>query len=170
MSEKNVASESSAKNVVLRTSDEQEFVVEERIAVQWGTIKRIFEDTFTGKPIPLPNVDGKTLAKVIEYCKKRAETEPSSAEGEKREKELKRWDLEMFLDEPDDVIFNLALAANYLDIKDLLDAACEKIADTIKDFTVEDCRAFFGIESDFTPREEEEIRAEHRWAHDLSRN
>ncbi|GAB4827983.1 hypothetical protein Ancab_034870 [Ancistrocladus abbreviatus] len=152
------SSSSGKKTIILKSSDKEEFVVEEKVAVQSETIKRIIDDDCVGDFIPLPNVDAKTLAKVIEYCKKHSEDVP--------EEHLKTWDAEIFLNEPRDVIMALILAANYLEVKDLLDLTCQRIADAIKNLSVEQVREFFNIENDFTPEEEAAIRKEYSWAHE----
>ena len=56
------------------------------------------------------------------------------------------------------------MAANYLDIKSLLELSCAKVASLIKNKTVAEIRAFFNIENDFTPEEEAQIQEENRWA------
>ncbi|CAN0923059.1 SKP1-like protein 1A [Linum grandiflorum] len=48
----------------------------------------MIEDDCAGGDIPLPNVESKILAKVIEYCKKHIETEALDAA------ELKQWDVD----------------------------------------------------------------------------
>ena len=55
-------------------------------------------------------------------------------------------------------------AANYLDIKSLLDLTCQTVADMIKGKTPEEIRKTFNIKNDFTPEEEEEVRRENQWA------
>ncbi|BAT13930.1 Os11g0456300, partial [Oryza sativa Japonica Group] len=55
-------------------------------------------------------------------------------------------------------------AANYLNIKGLLDLTCQTVADMIKGKTPEEIRKTFNIKNDFTPEEEEEIRRENQWA------
>ena len=55
-------------------------------------------------------------------------------------------------------------AANYLDIKGLLDLTCQTVADMIKGKTPEEIRKTFNIKNDFTPEEEEEVRRENQWA------
>lgn len=55
-------------------------------------------------------------------------------------------------------------AANYLNIKSLLDLTCQTVADMIKGKTPEEIRKLFNIINDFTPEEEEEIRRENQWA------
>lgn len=55
-------------------------------------------------------------------------------------------------------------AANYLNIKSLLDLTCQTVADMIKGRTPEEIRKTFNIRNDFTPEEEEEVRRENQWA------
>jgi hypothetical protein len=54
-------------------------------------------------------------------------------------------------------------AANYMDIKPLLDLTCAKVASMIKGKTPEQIRKTFNITNDFTPEEEEAVRAENKW-------
>jgi S-phase kinase-associated protein 1 len=51
-----------------------------------------------------------------------------------------------------------------MDIKALLDLACAKVASMIKGKTPEAIRKTFNITNDFTPEEEEAVRAENKWA------
>lgn len=59
-----------SEKVTLRSSDGQDFKVEEDVAFQSVTVKNMIEDTGSEFAVPLPNVDGKTLSKVLEYCNK----------------------------------------------------------------------------------------------------
>ncbi|KAM7462382.1 hypothetical protein LguiA_030503 [Lonicera macranthoides] len=143
--------------ITLKSWDEEEFVVEESVAVKSETIKNIIEDCGL-ELIPLPNVDGKTLAKVIEYCTKHSTGSNDDSE------DLKKFDDE-FLDSKEiPVLIDIVLAANYLNIESLVEKICTKIADRIKDMSVEEVREAFKIENDFTPEEEKKIRNEHAWA------
>jgi S-phase kinase-associated protein 1 len=45
--------------------------------------------------------------------------------------------------------------ANYLNINNLLDLACQAVADMITGKTPEEIRKIFNIKNDFTPEEEE---------------
>lgn len=61
-------------------------------------------------------------------------------------------------------LISLVQAANYLNIKNLLDLTCQTVADMIKGKTPEEIRKTFNIKNDFTPEEEEEVRRENQWA------
>ncbi|RYQ80728.1 hypothetical protein Ahy_Scaffold1g106941 isoform C [Arachis hypogaea] len=61
------------------------------------------------------------------------------------------WDAE-FVKVDQATLFDLILAANYLNIKSLLDLTCQTVADMIKGKTPEEIRKTFNIKNDFTPR------------------
>ncbi|GFP96601.1 skp1-like protein 1a [Phtheirospermum japonicum] len=117
----------------------------------------MIEDDCADNVIPLPNVTGKILSKVIEYCKRHAEDKPSSDE------DVKGFDAD-FVKVDQATLLDLILAANYLNIKSLMDLTCQTVADMIKGKTPEEIRKTFNIKNDFTPEEEEEVRRENQWA------
>lgn len=65
----------------------------------------MLEDTGTENPVPLLNVNGKILAKVVEYCKQHAQGE--GIDNQKTE-ELKTWDTE-FVKVDQSTLFELIL-------------------------------------------------------------
>ena len=156
--------EKTKKMITLRSSDLEEFEVEEAVAMGSQTIRHMIEDDCADNGIPLPNVSSKILAKVIEYCNKHvhaaaADTTAASGDGE----DLKSWDAE-FVKVDQATLFDLILAANYLNIKGLLDLTCQTVADMMKGKTPEEIRETFNIKNDFTKEEEDEIRRENQWA------
>ncbi|KAJ6852111.1 SKP1-like protein 1A [Iris pallida] len=153
-----------SKKITLKSCDGEEFEVEEVVAEESQTIRHMIEDGCAENGIPLPNVNSRILSKVIEYCKKHVE-HTASLKGEDKvaDEEIKNWDGE-FVKVDQATLFDLILAANYLNIKSLLDLTCQTVADMIKGKTPEEIRKTFNIKNDFTPEEEEEVRRENQWA------
>ena len=71
-----------------------------------------------------------------------------------------------FFDVDQAEIFELILAANYLDIKGLLNIGCKVVARMIQGKSPEEIRKTFNIKNDFTPEEEEQIRKENEWCNE----
>ncbi|KAL3529949.1 hypothetical protein ACH5RR_009271 [Cinchona calisaya] len=151
---------SSSKMIVLKSSDGETFELEEAVARESQTIKHMIEDNCANTCIPLPNVTSNILAKVIEYLNKHVATKPSSSDSEES---LNTFDTD-FVKVDHGTLLDLIMAANYLDIKSLLNLTCQTVADMIKDKKPEEIRAFFNIVNDYTPEEEEEVRRENAWA------
>lgn len=151
--------------VTLISSDGENFKTIVRVANMSETIRNLLEDTGVDAPVPLPNVTGKILAKVIEFCTYHTEHPiPAAEDGkdEKRTDDIIPWDQE-FCKVDQATLFELILAANYLDIKPLLDLTCKTVANMIKGKTPEEIRKTFNIKNDFTPEEEEQVRKENEW-------
>ncbi|KAH0709046.1 hypothetical protein KY284_010473 [Solanum tuberosum] len=56
------------KLITLKTSDGEEFKLDEVVAVKSKVIKNIVQDVdCTSNVIPLSNVDDKTMTKIVEY-------------------------------------------------------------------------------------------------------
>ncbi len=150
--------EAETEYVKLKSKQEELFEVETKTAFRSITIKNMVEDTGLDINVPVPMVDSSTLVKVIEYLKyhQRAEEETIP------EDEQTRWDKD-YVKVDDETLFNTILAANYLDIKPLLDLTCKAVADEIKGKSPEEIRVRFNIKNDFTPEEEEEVKRENAW-------
>merc|ERR1712070_316405 len=140
-----MAHDAESTSVKLKSKQEEVFEVEKEVACRSVTVKNMVDDTGLDTPVPLPMVDSKILIKVIEYCKYHHKAEQESLPAD------------------DETLFNLILAANYLDIKTLLDLTCKTVADEIKGKTPEEIRIRFNIKNDFTPEEEEEVKRENAW-------
>mmetsp|Transcript_23995 Transcript_23995/g.66677 ORF Transcript_23995/g.66677 Transcript_23995/m.66677 type:complete len:161 (+) Transcript_23995:312-794(+) len=156
------------EKVKLRSADGEFFEVDAEVAFSSLTVRNMVEDTGTSSPVPVPNVNSKVLSKIIEYCSYHVEhdrvlrdTEESNKRG--LEEEVARWDKE-YISIDQAVLCELILAANFLNIKGLLDLCCQCVADIIKGKTPEQIRQHFHIKNDFTPEEEEEVRKENQWA------
>ena len=147
-------------SIKLVSSDGKEFSVQMDIARKSVTIKTMLEDLgfdsdYNGEPVPLPNVDGEILGKIIEWCTKHKDDAVDVFEKLGMDK-LPEWDEKDFFEEGKNqkMLFDLILAANYLDIKGLLDIGCKVVAKMIKNCgNAEEIRKKFNISPD-PPQEE----------------
>ncbi|CAD7090745.1 unnamed protein product [Hermetia illucens] len=136
------------QTIKLQSSDGEIFNTDVQIAKCSGTIKTMLEDCGMDEGedavVPLPNP-----------------TEDDENK-EKRTDDISSWDAD-FLKVDQGTLFELILAANYLDIKGLLDVTCKTVANMIKGKTPEEIRKTFNIKNDFTAAEEEQVRKENEW-------
>ena len=147
--------------VKLQSSDNEVFEVDVEVAKQSEVIRQMVEDCdyddFDDEPIPLLNVNAAILRKVIEWATHHKDDPPPKEDEENREKrtdDIEPFDRE-FLKVDQGILFELILAANYLDMKLLLDVLCKTVANMIKGKTPEEIRKTFNIKHDFTPEEEQ---------------
>lgn len=149
----------------MQADDGKDFKVDIAAALKSETIKNLIEDAGTDFPIPLPNVRSSILAKVIEHAKYHVLNPVPievSSEG-KRTDDICEWDKEFCSKFDQPTLFELILAANYLDMKELLDLTCKTVANTIKGKTPEEIKKTFNITTDFTPEEMEQVKRENPW-------
>jgi len=167
----------SKQMIKVESSDHEQFEVEREVIKLSTTINTMLQDLGMDSsdaseemtdPIPLQNVNAAILKKVIAWCqyhKNDVFSTEDSDNKEKRTDDIPSWDVE-FLKVDQGTLFELILAANYLDIKGLLDVTCKTVANMIKGKTPEEIRRTFNIKNDFTPEEEEQIRKENAWCED----
>ena len=141
--------------------------VDEEIATMSVLVKSMIDDSGADEDIPLPNVKKATLEKVIELCKNHKEDPLQDIEKPLKTNNIKEvvspWYGD-FVDVKIEELYEIILAANYLDIKPLLEVTCAAVAAMMKGKSIEEIRELFNIENDFTPEEEEQIREENKWA------
>ncbi|RMZ12709.1 hypothetical protein D0860_02856 [Hortaea werneckii] len=159
------------QQVKLVSSDNVEIVTERKIAERSMLIKNMIEDLGAPgeEPIPIMNVSEAVLRKVLEWCAHHkndpAPTQDDDADSRKKTTDIEDWD-QKFMQVDQEMLFEIILAANYMDIKALLDVGCKTVANMIKGKSPEEIRKTFNIQNDFTPEEEEQIRRENEWAED----
>ncbi|GLJ43364.1 hypothetical protein SUGI_0900860 [Cryptomeria japonica] len=108
--------------VILRSSDNDVFEIDEVVAMESEVIKRLIEHTEDKSVIPLKYVSSKILALVIEFCKHHIDAQNS---GESTEA-VKKWD-EEFVALDWETLLELRSVAHYLIIKDLFRLTCKTI-------------------------------------------
>ncbi|KAK6522293.1 hypothetical protein TWF281_002857 [Arthrobotrys megalospora] len=157
--------------IILLSSDNVELKVDKEVAERSILIKNMLEDVgeTPDQAIPIPNVNEGVLRKVIEWCEHHRNDPPPPADEDsdsrKKSTDIEEWD-QKFMQVDQEMLFEIILAANYLDIKPLLDVGCKTVANMIKGKSPEEIRKTFNIQNDFTPEEEDQIRRENEWAED----
>ncbi|KAH8354907.1 hypothetical protein KR093_000931, partial [Drosophila rubida] len=153
----------------LESSDKEIFDTDIEIAKCSETIKTALEDLgdeSDNSILPLPNVTSAILRKVLHWATYHAQDDPQQAQEdenkEKRTDDISSWDAD-FLKVDQGTLFELILAANYLNIQGLLDVTCKTCANMIKGKSLQDIRETFAIANDFSPAEEEKVRKENEW-------
>ena len=111
--------------VTITTSDNKIFNVKEEIIFQSNLIKNMLSEleSTDDQIIPLPNVNSSTLEKILKYMEHHKDDEGEVIEepkqGERDSTIHDVWDRD-FIDIPEENLEQVILAANYLDIKNLL--------------------------------------------------
>ena len=148
--------------ITLKSNDGQVSVsVDRAIAEKSKVIREMLEFTEEGgdetiSDIPNLQVSGDILKKVVDYITYHKD-DSVQAEDKKEESGPKKgckWD-EDFLKVERPVLFELILAANYLEIKGLLDITCAAVSDMIQGKSAEEIRKEFNIVNDLNEQTEE---------------
>lgn len=154
--------------IKLQSSDGEVFETDVQIAKCSGTIKTMLEDCGMDEEeeavVPLPNVNSAILRRVLQWANYHKDDPMQTEDDENKEKrtdDISSWDAD-FLKVDQGTLFELILAANYLDTKGLLDVTCKTVANMIKGKTPEEIRKTFNIKNDFTPAEEDQVRKENK--------
>lgn len=107
------------------------------------------------------------LNRVVQYLRYHQDNPPREIEKPLKSPNMsevvEQWDAD-FVDLEQEQLFDLIIAANFLDIEPLLDLTCAKVASLMKGKTPEQIRKALNIQPDLTQEEEEAVRAENRWA------
>lgn len=146
----------------LQSSDGEIFKTDAQIIKFSGTIKTLLEeflkDNEKGDVLPLPNVDAKILRRVLQWWNHHKDDPTRTNEiTEECTVYISTWD-ETFFKVDQSTLFELILAANYLDIKGLSDVACMTVTNMIKGKSSEEIKKTFDIKMNFTSAEAEKSR------------
>lgn len=142
--------------IMLETEDGVTFEVEPWIVKEMKAVELCMDvRAHPSVVIPLCNVRSSELHQIIRYCEVHCRDEAG---------ELKEFDNEFVEALSSDELKKLLLAANYLNMKNLLELVSKRIAAVIQNKSLDSLRNFFGFESDYTYEEEELFREEKDWA------
>ena len=153
---------------VLQASDGTTHEVSRAVIEQSNMLKNMVGDLdefqTSVQTIPLKTISAPVLQKIIDYCEHHKDDPPRTAADDElqRREEIDAWD-NQFLALDHGTLFDVIIAANYLEIRALLDLACKAVANMIRGKSADEIRRTFNIENDFTPEEERQIREENSW-------
>lgn len=120
------------------------------------------------REIPLPNVSTDVLKKVIEFCSHyQLEEEMTPIQTPLRSPKLDELVQEWyagFVHVPRNMLFDLVAAANFMDIKPLLDLTCLAVSILIKGKSATELREMFNLSADFSTEEEAQVNRENQAA------
>lgn len=155
--------------LTLVSNDGEKYQISEKAAKRSQLIKGIIDDYPNDPELPLHNVKGSILQRIITYLEHYRDNDPREIERPLPSNNFNEcvdpWDYN-FIDTDLDSIFELILASNYMDVKPLMELASSKVASIIKGKSTEEIRKTFNIQNDFTPEEEAQIREENQWCMD----
>ncbi|KAG7662328.1 uncharacterized protein J8A68_004099 [[Candida] subhashii] len=165
---------SSSPQVILISSDEIKFPVDQQIAEKSILIKNMINDLNPDGlqedfEVPISNVKSTVLSKVLEWCEHYRDTNFQDDDDEdddiKKAIPVEEWDKKFLtFDNDDELLFDIITAANFLNIKPLLETGCKMVADLIMKKSPEELRRTFR-DVEF-PSPENETRRENEWAED----
>ena len=152
-------------NVKLKTNDGQVFEVERELALRCVLFKNTLDDADSEDAVlAMGPVDAATTARVVEYLRFAAGAE--TAKHDRKSEVFQKWQTAFMNvaagDAYDTERFMLLEAANYLELKGLVDVVTGYYADEIFSRKTPDAiRERLKIKNDFTAAEEEEVRKTH---------
>ena len=140
------------KMIKVKSADGKLVELSTKAASKSSVLKGTMEDYPDNDELPLPNVNGNELEKIKEYLMHYEDTEePPKIAKPLKSNDFKEcceneWDYN-FVGNNFNEILALIRAANYLDIKPLLELLSAKVACEIRGTTTESIRKDFGIDN-----------------------
>ncbi len=150
--------------VTVAADDGSERVLKDKgVWGQSGTITEMVKDTDPGDTIPLAAVPREALDKVVEYMEKMAAFKAEAASDEDKQTWINAYKKSMEAQDQLPLLFQTMTAANFMNVKTLLDELCKFVAEMIAQRTPNEILDYFNIKKDATYEEEQELIATHKW-------
>ena len=135
------------KTIKVKSSDGKVIELSTKAASKSKLLSGVIQDYPEDSEFPLNKINGATLEKVKEYLSHYQDSEPRQIE-KPLPKDFKdcvdEWDYK-FIGDDNTQILAIIFAANFMDIKPLLDLAAAKVATLIRGTTTESIRKDFEI-------------------------
>lgn len=138
---------------VLKSSDGKSFTISKKAVFVSKLVSQALENDPCADEVPIPGATGSILELIIQYMCHHDGTEPPIVEKPLRSKLMKdvckdTWDAN-FIDEIGNnrqQLYDLILAANYMDVKSLLHLGCAKVASLIKGQPLEKIKDILAVD------------------------
>jgi len=153
--------------IKLLSNEGELFELDLEVAKKSEVIREMLENCDDStEDVPLPTISSDQLRKVVQWLEQhRDDVVGGRLKGEDKDynsDNIPEWDKKFFnLSQVE--LFDLILAANYLDIKDMLDLLAKSVANMMKGKSAQEIRDTFNIECDLTEEEIEKIQNENEW-------
>ena len=139
-----------------------------QIAQLSGFISRIVQD-YGNEEIQLIQVNSIYLRKILDYSEHHNFTPPDPLSKPIKFEDIEKnvndpWDSNFILQFTEEQLLELVIAANYLDMKSLLELCYVAIVTMFKNKPVEYFKQKYHIQQDLTPQVEEQLKKEYPWA------
>jgi len=161
--------------VRLRSNDDQVFEVD-AAAVKISSLVASAMNDGAGEDddeaeneIPLPLVRAEILKMVVEFCEHYAKDPMNNISTPLRSSEMsdlvQEWYAEYIdpLKNDQRILFDLILAANFMEVGPLLELGCSAVGSMMRGRTAEEIRVTFNITNDLTEEETQEIIKKNVW-------
>ncbi|KAL0946703.1 hypothetical protein HGRIS_012890 [Hohenbuehelia grisea] len=132
------------------TSDNEQFTIEKDVAARSALLGDMAENE-SSEPVPLFNVSSAVLKKVLEHCEHHRNDALSSATGSGPTTVLSDWDKAFFAGVDREMLFQIIIAANFLNIKQLLEGGTKTVSEMIRGMNPQQIRELFNIQGPAPP-------------------
>jgi S-phase kinase-associated protein 1 len=174
------ASAAAAAELRVLTADGQELSVPECVVTQCKTVSDLRAQFPEGEVGAIPlELEASVLEKVVAFCRHREESPLSEHDKAallkppRRDDEpwpIPEWENDFVCQGAEeaqlDFLYAMAVAANYLNNKDLLFLATKVIANKVRGKSGQDIVRILGVDEEYTPEKEKEVRDEFPWIED----
>tara|TARA_Y100001958_G_C21157195_1_gene491953 strand:- start:627 stop:1163 length:537 start_codon:yes stop_codon:yes gene_type:complete len=145
-------------------SGEERVLADINVWQQSETIMEMVKDTDPGDTIPLASVPKEALDKVVEYMEKMAAFKTDGTSDEDKQAWIDgTYKKTMEAQDQLPLLFQTMTAANFMNVKTLVDELCKFVAEMIAQRTPNEILDYFNIRKDATWEEEQELIATHKW-------
>ena len=155
------------EKIRLQSKDGKEYEISKKAAELSDLLRGTMSDYPNETSIPLPEIDEKTIDKVLDYLTHFNGISPPEIEKPLKNCELKdatdEWSVNFVDKITMEELVNLTVAGNFMGINSLLDLCCAKIASMCKDKTEEEIFKVFNITETLTVEEKDKIKADNKW-------